>query len=137
MPSGPALNDLGARVVKAEKQNLKNKFPTATPFTMNSIGMQRARKSNMQVVIYMRDIAAGYMQPYELGGVHKLNSRALLNPKDINVNQYGNLPRATSLRCAATRTCRIAATCWKGRTNDWAVCGSIPASKGKPGGVKS
>ncbi|MEX3817338.1 hypothetical protein AB3X91_09015 [Paraburkholderia sp. BR14263] len=43
----------------------------------------------------MKDIAASYLQPYETGGVHKLNSRALLNPKDIKLNQYGQLSRGT------------------------------------------
>jgi hypothetical protein len=31
--------------------------------------------------VYVRDIAAGYLEPFEFGGDHKLNSSALLNPK--------------------------------------------------------
>ena len=37
--------------------------------------------------------AAAYLEPFETGGVHKLNGSALLNPKDIKLNKYGNLPR--------------------------------------------
>ncbi len=37
--------------------------------------------------------AATYLEPFEEGGIHKLNSSALLNPKNIKLNKYGNLPR--------------------------------------------
>lgn len=127
-----ALNELGARVVKAEKINLKSKFPTATPFTINSIAMLRARKSTMQVVIYMRDIAAEYMEPFEVGGVHKLNSRALLNPKDINLNQYGNLPKGKLSALRGRSDVFIGPV--KGK-NGQAINGvwqRMPAAKGQP-----
>lgn len=39
------------------------------------------------------DTAASYLEPFEFGGQHKLNSQALLNPKNIKLNKYGNLPR--------------------------------------------
>jgi hypothetical protein len=49
----------------------------------------------------VKDIAAKYLEPYEEGGVHHLNSRALLNPKDIKLNAYGQLPRATLAKLKA------------------------------------
>jgi len=45
--------------------------------------------------IFIKKIAAAYLQPYEDGGVHKLNSRALLNPKDVKLNSHGQLGRST------------------------------------------
>lgn len=39
------------------------------------------------------DTAASYLEPFEFGGQHKLNSQALLNPKNIKLNKYGNLTR--------------------------------------------
>ena len=47
----------------------------------------------MTAKVFVRDIAAGYLEPFEFGGVHKLNGQALLNPKDIKLNKYGNLSR--------------------------------------------
>lgn len=36
---------------------------------------------------------ASYLEPFEFGEEHKLSGSALLNPKDIKLNKYGNLPR--------------------------------------------
>lgn len=57
------------------------------------MGSTGARKSNLQAKVFVRDIAASYLSPFEFGGQHKLNSGALLNPKNIKLNKYGNLPR--------------------------------------------
>jgi hypothetical protein len=57
------------------------------------VGVQRARKDRLDAVVYLKDVAAKYLGPYIDGGRHHLNSRALLNPKDIRVDQYGNLPK--------------------------------------------
>jgi hypothetical protein len=89
------INKTAARVAEAEQQNIRDTFEHPTPFTQNSVGLRKARKSNPTALIYMKDIAAAYLRPYETGGVHKLNSRALLNPKDIRLNQYGQMSRGT------------------------------------------
>ena len=96
-----AINKTAARVVSAETENLKKTFDNPTPFTLNSVGISKARKSAPTAKIFIKDIAAAYIQPYEDGGLHKLNSRALLNPKDIKLNAYGNLPKATLARLKA------------------------------------
>lgn len=57
------------------------------------MGSSGARKNNLRAKVYVRDIAAEYLEPFEFGGEHKLNSRALLNPKNIKLNKYGNMPR--------------------------------------------
>ena len=74
---------------------MERMFKHASPFTLKSVRVQGARKSNLEAKVFVMDKAASYLMPYEVGGVHKLNSRALLNPKDIRLNQYGQLPRAT------------------------------------------
>lgn len=89
------INRTALRVQEAEIENIKRTLEHPTPFTQKSVGLRKARKTEQTAVIYMRDIAAGYLKPYETGGVHKLNSRALLNPKDIKLNQYGQLSRST------------------------------------------
>jgi len=88
-----ALNAMGKNVMVAEKSAIKTEFPTATPFTIGGVGQQKARKDRQQTTIYLRDVTATYLAPYIDGGKHHLNSRALLNPKAINLNQYGNIPK--------------------------------------------
>lgn len=88
-----AINSLAADVQRAEKAHIKEVFPTATPFTIGSVGLRRSRKTDLEAIVFLRDIAAEYLGPYIDGGRHHLNSRALLNPKNINLNMYGNLPK--------------------------------------------
>jgi hypothetical protein len=95
------INATAVRVQVAETDNIKSTFKNPTPFTQKSVGLSKARKSAPVATIYVKKIAAAYLQPYEDGGVHKLNSRALLNPKDIRLNSYGQLPRATLGRLKA------------------------------------
>ncbi|MEB2511312.1 hypothetical protein SB379_19725 [Burkholderia multivorans] len=89
------INRTAQRVAEAEVKNLEDTLDNPSPFTRRSVGIKRARKNDPTAVVFMKDIAASYLQPYEVGGVHKLNSRALLNPKNIRLNQYGQLPPGT------------------------------------------
>ncbi|WP_175777508.1 hypothetical protein [Burkholderia anthina] len=89
------INRTARRVADAEVENLTDTLADPSPFTRRSVGVKRARKNDPTAVVFMKDVAASYLEPYEVGGVHKLNSRALLNPKNIRLNQYGQLPRGT------------------------------------------
>ena len=99
-----ALNAIGAAAKEGERKAITSEFPTATPFTINSVAQKKARKNDYETTIFVKDIAAAYLEPYLDGGVHHLNSHALLNPKNINLNQYGNIPRnrLSSLRGQST-----------------------------------
>ncbi len=84
---------LAKLVQKAEVENIKATFKNPSPFTQKSVRVTPARKGNPVATVFVMDKAAQYLKPYEDGGVHYLNSKALLNPKDIGLNQYGQLPR--------------------------------------------
>lgn len=88
-----ALTSVARQIQEAEKAQMRKVLENPTPFTVNAIGSIGARKDNLVAKVFMRDIAAGYMDPFEFGGKHKLNSSALLNPKDIKLNKYGNLTK--------------------------------------------
>lgn len=88
-----ALTSVARDIAAAEKTALISRLESPTPFTVNAVGSTGARKSNLQAKVFVRDIAASYLVPFEFGGQHKLNSSALLNPKKIKLNKYGNLPR--------------------------------------------
>ncbi|MCJ8559314.1 hypothetical protein MWG98_24820 [Klebsiella quasipneumoniae] len=88
-----AMTAVVRQIAAAQKVALGRKLESPTPFTVNSVGSSGARKNDLRAKVYVRDIAAGYLEPFEFGGDHKLNSSALLNPKNIKLNKYGNMPR--------------------------------------------
>jgi len=90
-----ALTAVAMKVQEAETKALAETFENPTPFTLKSIGVKGARKSNLTATVFVKDIAAKYLEPYETGGKHYLNPSkrggTLLNPKNVRLNQYGNL----------------------------------------------
>lgn len=90
-----ALTSLAKLVREEEVKNMAATFKNPSPFTLRSVRSTAARKDNPTATVFVMDKAAEYLDPYEVGGVHKINSKALLNPKDIALNQYGQLRRGT------------------------------------------
>ncbi|KEA54661.1 hypothetical protein DT73_00415 [Mangrovibacter sp. MFB070] len=88
-----AMTKVARQIEAAERTALQRHLDNPTPFTVKSVGSQGARKNNLQAKVFVRDTAAAYLEPFEFGGQHKLNGQALLNPKNIKLNKYGNLPR--------------------------------------------
>ena len=89
-----ALTQTAKQVQAAEAQALPATFNTPTPFTMNAYAVRPATKSFPVASVFMKDVQAAYLAPFEFGGPHFLGSkRGLLVPKNIPLNQYGNLPR--------------------------------------------
>ncbi|EPK0066220.1 hypothetical protein WJC10_003837 [Klebsiella pneumoniae] len=88
-----AMTSVVRDIAAAQKVALRRKLESPTPFTVNSVGSAGARKNNLRAKVFVRDVAAEYLEPFEFGGEHKLNSQALLNPKNIKLNKYGNMPR--------------------------------------------
>ncbi len=88
-----ALTGVAQQIAAAEKTAFQRKLENPTPFTVNSVGSAGARRDNLIAKVFVRDIAAGYLEPLEFGGVHKLNGQSLLNPKNVKLNKYGNLSR--------------------------------------------
>ncbi|QNB13446.1 hypothetical protein G5S35_17610 [Paraburkholderia tropica] len=91
-----------AKIAQAEeKRAMPEVFDRPTPFTVNSVAVKGARKSNLEALVFIKDIAAAYLEPYEFGGNHKLigRGRTWLNPKDrALLNQYGNFSKGALQR---------------------------------------
>lgn len=96
-----AINATAEKVRIAQRDNMREVLDEPTPFTLNSIAVKRATKSNPVALVYVKPVAAAYLLPYEIGGKNKLNSKALLKPVNAKVNQYGNLPRNLVRRLAS------------------------------------
>src|SRR5260364_270979 len=78
-----ACTTLAQQVQAEERKALVSVFDRPTPFTVNSVGAKAARKTQPEAVVYIRDIAASYLNPYEVGGEHKLigTGKTRPNPK--------------------------------------------------------
>ncbi|MDC9607418.1 hypothetical protein [Xenorhabdus griffiniae] len=88
-----ALTQVAREIEKAQKVAFERKLESPTPFTVKAVRSKGARKDDLTAKVYVLPTAAGYLEPFEQGGVHKLNGSALLNPKNVKLNKYGNLPR--------------------------------------------
>ena len=88
-----AMTSVVRDIAAAQKVALGRKLESPTPFTVNSVGSAGARKNNLRAKVFVREVAAEYLEPFEFGVEHKVDSQALLNPKNIKLNKYGNMPR--------------------------------------------
>lgn len=105
-----ALTGLAKRIRDDERREMEKVFNRPTPFTAASVGSRGATKANPVAIVYIRDIAARYLAPFTFGGTHFLGGkRGLLVPKNIPINQYGNLPRGTLARLKGRRDVFIGA----------------------------
>lgn len=126
-----ALTALAKEVRADEVKNLTATFKKPKPFTLRSVGVQGARKDKLEARVYVKPLAAKYLEPYEDGGKHYLAGRALLNPKDIRLDQYGQLTRSTLKRLKARSDVFIGPMpTKKGPVNG--VWQRIPARRGQP-----
>lgn len=88
-----AMTSVVRKIEDAQKVAMQRNLDNPTPFTVKSVKSRGARKSDLKAKVFVMNTAAAYLEPFEIGGVHKLNGSTLLNPKDIKLNKYGNLPR--------------------------------------------
>ncbi|MFV8985335.1 hypothetical protein [Serratia fonticola] len=88
-----ALTSVARKIADSQKTAFQRHLDNPTPFTVNSVRSFGARKNSLTAKVFVMDTAASYLEPFEFGGQHKLNSQALLNPKNIKLNKYGNLTR--------------------------------------------
>lgn len=131
-----ALTALAKIVQVGEQQAIGSVFDRPTPFTVNSVGVRAARKDNLEALVFVKDIAAAYLAPYEFGGSNKLNSRALLMPVNTPLNQYGNLAKTKLAQLKAKGNVFVGKVKGKGGEEINGVWQRVKAAKGKPAGVK-
>ncbi len=130
-----AINTVAKNLQAAERENMAKVLDRPTPFTLNAVSVKLATKASLTAMVYVKDIAAAYLLPYEEGGRNKLNARALIKPVGQKVNQYGNLPRTTVKRLASKKNVFVG----KVKTTAGEVDGVWQRSKavrGKKAGLK-
>lgn len=87
-----ALNALAKGVVPEEVKAIDQTFKSPTPFTENAFRIEVATKSKPLARVAAKDIQAQYLAPYVNGGDRFLGTKkGMLAPRDVGLNQYGNL----------------------------------------------
>lgn len=89
------LTELARRVADEEKRNEAAVLDRPRPFTQDAVGVIRATTKSLEATVFLKDITARYLEPYEFGGQNALNGRAVMTPVGAksDLDQYGNLPR--------------------------------------------
>ena len=95
------LNDLAFQVQRGETASMADIFKHPRPFTAKSTQVNKATKGSLSADVFIRPEVAKYLLPYEFGGVHVLPGKALLDPVDIRLDQYGQLPKNAMNRLKA------------------------------------
>jgi hypothetical protein len=89
-----ALNAVARQAVTAERAAMKSSLDRPSPFTLRGVTMLPARKDSPTAWVYILPIQARYLAPSIVGGAQVLNqNRAVLAPKNVRLDAYGNVPR--------------------------------------------
>lgn len=89
-----ALTITAGHVGVSWQGEMKAVLDRPSPFTVNAVAVRPARKALLIATVYVKDVAAEYLEPYVEGGTHFLGGkRGLLTPKAVPLNAYGNLTR--------------------------------------------
>lgn len=114
------LNDLGrkqlpfaaakalTRTAQTARDEVVRGMPTAfdrpTPFTTRGITIISARKTRLEASVLVKDIQAEYLRLQEAGGMRQPKKRALITPRGVKLNQYGNIAQRGLARIKAKKT---------------------------------
>lgn len=89
-----ALTAVAGHAGLAWQDEMRHKLDRPTPFTLGAVAVKPARKANLTATVYLKDVAAAYLEPFVDGGTHFLGAKkGLLTPKDVPLNAYGNLSK--------------------------------------------
>lgn len=89
-----ALTATAGHAGVAWQDEMESELDRPTPFTVKSVAVRGARKTNLVATVFIRPVAAQYLEPFVEGGPHFLGGkRGLLGPRNVPLNAYGNLPR--------------------------------------------
>jgi len=96
-----AINAVAFASQGAERTAMTEVFAHPRPFTAKSALVNKASKGKPVATVYVRPEVAKYLQPFETGGAHVLPGKALLDPVNVSLDQYGQLTKGAPKRLAA------------------------------------
>jgi hypothetical protein len=99
-----ALTDMANAAKARVTADLPSTFDRPTPFTNRAVKIVPATKGNLRAVVTVQPIQAEYLQLEETGGTRtaamntRNKARALLEPRGLRLNAYGNIPNGAMAR---------------------------------------
>jgi len=93
-----AINEIGVKVVNAERAQIQKKLDRPTPFTIKSVDMPakfRAKPNDLSALIFIKKIAQDYLKHVYQGGIERPAKSKIFAPVSSaggeRLNAYGNL----------------------------------------------
>ena len=93
-----AINEIGAKVVNAERAQIQKKLDRPTPFTIKSVDMPakfRAKPNDLSALVFIKKIAQDYLKHVYQGGIERPAKSKIFAPVSSaggeRLNAYGNL----------------------------------------------
>ncbi|SOH93363.1 hypothetical protein SAMN06273572_10239 [Monaibacterium marinum] len=81
-------------------QKLDRVFDRPTPFTRRGLYIRAARKTQLTAEVGFKTIQSRYLALQESGGVQSPKRRAIVIPKRMRLNRYGNMTRGAVSKAA-------------------------------------
>ena len=98
MATATAINNIGVKVVNAERTQIQKKLDRPTPFTIQSVDMPekfRAKPNDLSALVFIKPIAQKYLKYVFEGGVERAAKSKIFAPVTSaggeRTNKYGNL----------------------------------------------
>jgi len=93
-----AINEIGAKVVNAQRAQIQKKLDRPTPFTIKSVDMPerfRAKPNDLSALIFIKKIAQDYLKYVYQGGIERPKKSKIFAPVTSaggeRLNKHGNL----------------------------------------------
>ena len=93
-----AINNIGVKVVNAERSQIQKKLDRPTPFTIKSVDMPpkfRAKPNDLSALIFIKSIAQDYLKYVYQGGIERPKKSKIFAPVTSaggeRTNKFGNL----------------------------------------------
>ena len=87
-----ALNDVAFDSRKALRAQAIKKLDRPTKFTLDGFRVVKAKKTNLESVVYVEGKRVGYMIWQIKGGVRQAKNKGTGVPVNARLNKYGNIP---------------------------------------------
>jgi hypothetical protein len=98
-----ALTRTAQDAQQALTAELSRTFDRPSPFTLRGVAIKAATKQNLAATVFLRERQADYLAIQITGGSRRPLRRALLLPRNIGLDQYGNIPRGVISRLLARK----------------------------------
>lgn len=102
--SAVALTGTAQDAASELNMRLPDYLDNPTPFTRKAFSSSRANKRDgkaMRAIVFAKDAQAKYLQYQVFGGSRAPNKRAQRLPSNVNLNEFGNIPRGEIARLIA------------------------------------